>query len=335
LTASEDGSEDELLDDLDMIEDWEDRLLADSLSHCYFREVVSDGIYTLLCSSKHLTIENVVSPAVSFLSTLPFSSALTHSSVSFFVQPSKEILFLFKHLLACDFIDGSHYPVSNVLDHPYFMNYCWLIDPKFLSHSVIDFQLKSDLNEIMILYDVLRSFLFLTKSYLVILRVKAWLSDVMIVNLGDCIVSFGILISLIQRALVQYVALCGAFDQVKVMGFFLDVSSKIILSIAFPCNLLSAVSSVYSEHCQHSLSSSLSPYLALSYFTLPHDSSQDCVEIKRLKPSGSGSEYLWIAEACSWLNFLLLRWLFMHFSRLRSHVQWHWGNILCNGMRLQ
>ena len=315
----------------------EDKLLANFLSHCCFREMISDGLYMLICSYEYLATEDVVSPVV--LSTLPFSSALIHSGVSFFVQPSKEIVSLFKHRLVCDFIDGSHYPVSNILDHHYFMKYCWywrLIDPKFLFHSVIDFQLKSDLNEIMILYDVLRSFLFLAKSYFIFLRVKDWLNDVMIVNLGYCIVSFGVFISLIQHALVQYIALCVAFDQVKVMAFFSDVSLKIILSIVFPCNLLSAVSSFYSGHFQDSLSSSLSPCVTLSYFTLSHYSFQNCVEIDRLEPSGSSSRYRWIAEACSWLNFPFLRWLYMHFSHLTliEKVEWHWGNILCNGTRL-
>jgi hypothetical protein len=70
-------SEDELVDD--SFEDSEYKMLADSLCHCYYREVISNGIYTVICSSEHLGIENIMTLAVSSLYTLSFSSALISS----------------------------------------------------------------------------------------------------------------------------------------------------------------------------------------------------------------------------------------------------------------
>jgi hypothetical protein len=70
-------SEDELVDD--SFEDSEYKMLADSLCHCYYREVISNGIYTVIYSSEHLGIENIMTLAVSSLYTLAFSSALISS----------------------------------------------------------------------------------------------------------------------------------------------------------------------------------------------------------------------------------------------------------------
>ena len=70
-------SEDELVDD--SFDDSEYKMLADSLCHCYYREVISNGIYTVICSSEHLGIENIMTLAVSSLYTLSFSSALISS----------------------------------------------------------------------------------------------------------------------------------------------------------------------------------------------------------------------------------------------------------------
>ena len=102
LTDSEmiENWEEKFLTDSEMIADWEEKFLSDFMSHCYFREVVSNG--TVLCSpTENVTLE------------IFHASALTDST-PFSHQPSEEGVSVSKFIPGYPFSDS----VSGFLYQP-------------------------------------------------------------------------------------------------------------------------------------------------------------------------------------------------------------------------